>query len=84
MRLLKHLSNSGLDNKTNIFRALNIKLTDQVNTANREIVSEMLEKHKLDRNIIEEINELNKQLKKNYRGKLKFDFCLDGYEIDKL
>ncbi len=75
---------AGLDNKTNIFRALNIKLTDKINTANREIVSEMLERHKLDKSIIDEVNSLNNELKKNYRGKLKFDFCLEGYEIDKL
>jgi len=44
----------------------------------------MLEKYKLNKSIIDEVNSLNDELKKNYRGKLKFDFCLEGYEIDKL
>jgi hypothetical protein len=85
MRLIKYLSYSGLDDKTNIFRALSIKLVDAPMTANREIVSEVVDRYKLDEELLTIIDDLNKQLKKTYKGKLKFDFCLEeGSEISKV
>lgn len=84
MRLLNYLSYSGLDKKTNIFRALSIKLTEGENVGNREIVKEVVEKYDLNKDIIDTVDFLNKELKKDYRGKLKFDFCLEGYDIQKL
>lgn len=84
MRLLNYLSYSGLDTKTNIFRALSIKLTEKENVGNREIVSEITEKYDLNKEIIDIVASLNKELKKEYRGKFKFDFCLEGIDIEKL
>lgn len=84
MRLLNYLSYSGQDPKTNIFRALSIKLTETENVGNREIVTEIIEKYNLNKDMINTVNLLNKELKKEYRGKFKFDFCLEGVEIEKL
>jgi len=84
MRLINYLSYSGQDTKTNIFRALSIKLTEKENIGNREIISEIAEKYELNKDIINTVDSLNKELKKEYRGKFKFDFCLEGIEIENL
>jgi hypothetical protein len=83
MRLLNYLSFSGLDENTNKFRALNIKLVDKT-TIYSDIVNEISEKHNI-KNINNIIPDLNKKLKNIYRGKHFFDFCIDeGSQIDKL
>jgi hypothetical protein len=83
MRLLNYLSFSGLDENTNKFRALNIKLVDNPSIY-ANIVNEISEKHNIT-NVNNIITDLNKKLKNIYRGKYLFDFCIDeGYQIDKL
>ena len=76
MRLLKHLQHSGLDKNTNKFRSLDIKLSDK-KTNYEKIVKDVEEKYAVDCNIQEDINRLNKELKKVYNGgKWWFDLCL--------
>ena len=85
MRLIKYLSLSCSDSKTNIFRSLSIKLVESENSATREIVEEVTEKYELPNDVLIVIDELNKELKKNYRGKYKFDLCFEeGLTIDKV
>jgi hypothetical protein len=74
-RLLKYLQPSGLDEDTNKFRALNIKLSEQ-KTNYDDIVKDTEDKYALNDNILEDINILNKELKKIYGGKLLFQLCL--------
>jgi len=85
MRLIKYLSLSCPDSKTNIFRSLSIKLTERENPAAREIVEEVTEKYNIPNDVLTVIDELNKELKKNYRGKYRFDLCVEeGLTIDKV
>jgi hypothetical protein len=83
MRLLNYLSYSGLDETTNKFRALTIKLVDKI-TSYSEIIDEVSSQHNLkDAGMI--LTFLNKELKNMYRGKYFFDFCIEeGLQIDKL
>lgn len=76
MRLLKYISYSGLDEDTNKFRALDIKLVkDEVDYSN--IVKKVESKHKLSNEITDIINDLNRELRKHYKGRYIFNFCLD-------
>lgn len=72
MRLTKYLSLSS-DNDTSLFRSLQINLVES-DTSNIDIVN------KID-NVIPEVSSLldkaNKELKSIYRGKMKFDLCLE-------
>jgi len=85
MRLLAYLSFSNTDEKTNIFRSLSIKLVNKKSDYNI-IVSEICQKFLLSEKVIFELKEkLNNELKRAYRGKYIFDFCLDeGIPIDKI
>jgi len=83
-RLLQYLQPSGLDEDTNKFRALNIKLSLE-KTNYDDMVKDVEDKYAIDDNIVEDINTLNKQLKKIYGGKLLFQLCLtEGKQIDEL
>lgn len=79
MRLINYLSYSNLDEKTNIFRTLNIKLVDK-KTDYEPIINYIMDKYDINPyNIIEN---LNKELKTIYSGKYKFDFCInEGCEL---
>lgn len=49
------------------------------------LIEEIDKKYKLKENIRKEVEKLNKELKKTYRGKFKFDFCLiEDINIDNL
>ena len=76
MRLCKYLSVS-TDDDTSAFRSLSVDLVEQ-DTGNSELVKQMLEKHGLDDVAIQLLERANNELKKMYRGKLKFDFCLEN------
>lgn len=41
-----------------------------------DLIEEMNNKYELKENVRKEVEELNNQLKKSYKGKFKFDFCL--------
>lgn len=40
------------------------------------LIEEIDQKYELKENVRQEVELLNKELKKSYRGKFKFDFCL--------
>ena len=80
MRLLKYIELSGCDKTTNKFRAMDIKLVKDVTEENADIVKQVAEEHKVDTSILNDINQLNRELKNIYSGKKKFWFCLDEGE----
>ena len=83
MRLIKYLSYSGLDENTNKFRALSIKLSEKPNDFSG-ILSEVYKKYTLDA-VDSIVESLNKELKKFYKGKYQFCFCLEeGTTLDKI
>ena len=72
MRLMKYIS-------INNFRKYTIKLTNKNNENN---VKEIIKKYNLNSNILESLDILNKNFKKNQRSNLFFDFCLENQGID--
>jgi hypothetical protein len=64
------------------FRSIKLGLTDQ-DTKNDELVRECIDEFELD-DLMELKKILNENLKDNYRGKLKFDFCLDDININNI
>lgn len=86
MRLFKYMGLSCEDEDVNIFRSVNVKLVEG-STEYKASVEKVQEKYTLNTDVIEIVEYLNKQLNKVYKGKLKFDFCLDdneGITIDKI
>jgi hypothetical protein len=84
MRLQKYLDLSGVDENFNKFRMLNINIcknkTEHINT-----VRDIEEQYSIEKSIIKEVNELNKELKKIYGNKYSFQFCLDeGDDINEI
>jgi hypothetical protein len=83
MRLFDFLSLSNLDEKTNKFRAINVGLVKKPTVYN-SIVSDVLQKYDIVNELDKEIEHLNKNLQSSYRGKLKFDYCLEeGIDMNK-
>ena len=76
MRLYKYLSIS-TDEEDSAFRSLNLDLVEK-ETGNKELVQQVLDKHGLDDTALKLLEKANIELKKMYRGKLKFDFCMEG------
>jgi transposase-like protein len=78
MRLFDYLKKQGLDNDSNEFRMLKLKLVKD-RTRHEETIKKVAEKHDLDSDSILGLREiLNKDLKrKGYRGIKSFDFVLD-------
>lgn len=85
MRLLKYFSYSKLDERTNIFRCLQIKLVKNQDDENpRETINYVKEKYSISDDIFELTEKLNKRLKGYYNGQYRFDFTLtDGVPINK-
>lgn len=84
MRLLKYFSYSGLDENTNKFRCMNIKLIKPDDCPNElyEIINFVKRKYKIEDDIFGLVENLNKRLKYYYKGHLKFDFTLsEGIDI---
>jgi len=75
MRLYKYLSISS-DDETSAFRSLNIDLVDE-DTGNVDLVRVVASRYGLDVVTLSLLERANKELKKMYRGKFKFDFCLE-------
>jgi transposase-like protein len=78
MRLLDYMRKQGLDDDSNEFRMLSLKLVKE-RTQHEETIKKVAEKHDLDCDAILGLRELlNKDLKrKGYRGVKSFDFVLD-------
>jgi hypothetical protein len=78
MRLLDYMRKQGLDEDSNEFRMLSLKLVKE-RTKHEETIKKVAEKHDLDCDAILGLRELlNKDLKrKGYRGVKSFDFVLD-------
>jgi hypothetical protein len=84
MRLLKYFSYSGLDEKTNKFRCMHIKLVKQPEAENElhDIIKYVKNKYGIEDNIFQLVEELNRKLKLYYKGQFKFDFTLvEGIDI---
>ena len=80
MRLRKFLSISSKDDDISDFRSLNLDLVEK-DTGNTDLVKRISEKYELDDIAIQLLDNANKELKRMYRGKLKFDFCLENQGI---
>jgi len=78
MRLFDYLKKQGLDDDSNEFRMLKLKLVKD-RTRHEETIKKVSKKHDLDSDSILGLREiLNKDLKrKGYRGVKSFDFVLD-------
>ena len=76
MRLRKFLSISTKDDDINDFRSLNLDLVEQ-NTGNIDLVKRITERFEMDDRAFQLLENANRELKRMYRGKLKFDFCLE-------
>ena len=78
MRLFDYLKKQGLDDDSNKFRMLKLKLVKE-RTKYEKTIRKVAEKHSLDVDSIIGLRELlNKDLKrKGYRGPKSFDFVLD-------
>ena len=77
MRLYRYLALSSTDEEVSTFRSLNLDLVEE-DTGNSEIVKRMSEEYSLDEAAQELLERANIELKKMYRGKLKFDFCMEN------
>ena len=75
MRLINYLSYSGLDDKTNTFRSIKIKLIDKPKDYT-EIFEHITKKYEivLKPNLMDD---LNKEMRRVYKGKFAFAYCLD-------
>jgi hypothetical protein len=84
MKLLKYLSKCGVPEDANKFRAIDVKLVSE-STKNRKLVESITKKYSLDEDIVSLLDSLNKELKRFYRGKYKFDFVFnEGKDINEV
>lgn len=74
-KLLKYLMISNSDEYFNKFRLMEVGIVDK--DINKEIIEKLIEKGKIDSNLIENLNQLNLELRRNYRGKFKFGLIFD-------
>jgi len=79
MRLYTYLTVS-TDDETSSYRSLNLDLVAE-ETGNVDLVKRINELHGLDDSAIQLLERANSELKKMYRGRLKFDFCSEGQGI---
>lgn len=75
MRLYKFMTES-TDEDVSAFRSMNIDLVEE-DTGNTDLVKRITEMYLLDDTAMDLLDKANKELKKMYRGKLKFDFCTE-------
>jgi hypothetical protein len=71
------LALSSTDEGVSTFRALKLDLVEE-ETGNTALVKRMSEDFALDDTAIQLLERANAELKKMYRGKLKFDFCTEN------
>lgn len=87
MNFLKYLDQSGMNEDITKFRAMNIRLVDKEKTENKKIVRKITQLYDLseENNPIRLVDELNKELKRHYKGKFMFDFVLEeGKNIEEI
>lgn len=77
MRLYRYLTLSSTDEEVSTFRSLNLDLVEE-DTGNSEIVKKISDEYALDDAAQQLLERANTELKKMYRGKLKFDFCIES------
>ena len=68
------------DSDLNKFRSLSVKLVEY-DTSHSDIVNKIKDTYDLDNTVLDLIDELNSRLKLVYKGKFKFDFCLDEGKV---
>lgn len=85
MRLYKYLVLSSENTEVSLFRSMGLHLVED-NTGNDRIIQSLREQNLLDDSAMSLLERANKELKRMYRGKLKFDFCSeeDGINPDEL
>lgn len=84
MRLLKYLQYPNVDENINKYRSLEISMLNKQSEYN-SIVSKIEEEYKINKSIIDSINNLNKELKKVYKGDWFFQICLDeGKSVEEI
>lgn len=85
MNFLKYLGQSGTDEDVTKFRAMDIRLVDKEKTENKKIVRKITQLYDLSEDPIRLVDELNKDLKRHYKGKFMFDFVLgEGKDIGEI
>ena len=77
MRLYRYLTLSSTDEDVSTFRSLHLDLVED-DTGNSEIVQKISDEYALDDSAQQLLDRANAELKKMYRGKLKFDFCMEN------
>lgn len=77
MRLYRYLALSSTDEEVSTFRSLNLDLVEE-DTGNSEIVKKISDAYALDDAAQQLLDRANVELKKMYRGKLRFDFCMEN------
>ncbi len=84
MKLLKYLSQTSDSEETTKFRGLDCKLVKE-ETGNKELVEKVVQQYELGNEILELYELLNKDLRKHYKGKMRFDFTSgEGKPVDVL
>ena len=84
MRLQEYLKFLSLDEDTTIFRSLSIKLVAD-DTPHQEVAKRVQKKYGLSNNALELLEVLNKEFKQMYKGKYRFDLCVDeGKTLDEI
>ena len=85
MRLLKYFSYSNLDEQTNIFRCLHIKLLKESDPSLLTSISHIKKLYNIDDDIISLVETLNDRLKNYYKGNYRFGFTMDeGIPLNKI
>ena len=84
MRLQEYLKFLSLDEDTTVFRSLSIKLVAD-DTPHQEVAKRVQKKYGLSNNALELLEVLNKEFKQMYKGKYRFDLCVDeGKTLDEI
>ncbi len=84
MRLQEYLKLLSLDEDTTVFRSLSIKLVAD-DTPYKDVAKRVQEKYGLSNNALELLEKLNKDFKQMYKGKYRFDLCVDeGKKLDEI
>ena len=76
---MKFLQYSSNNTEINQFRAMKIGLVER-NTNGKNIVKTISKKYNMGDDVLFLLEKLNKDLKKMYRGKYKFDLCMEDYK----
>lgn len=81
-KLRKYLELSCKDNKINLFREMNIGLVEE-KTENQKIIEEIENKFEIKTNLVNLIEEMNKNVGKLTNKKLMYDFLTEDINVIK-